>query len=1073
MKNILFILLFIFFSIVIIADNKKDYFKYSLEKNIDLNYLIKDYKENKKEEENNIIQDTFLKFEGKKDKLEYKFNYTDKEELEKENIYYVKYDKLELGDIKLENDFKLKYFQMPENIFGIKYGTNKNYIYGNYIEGEYKVKTFSGGINQKEIILNGDNYIDNRFYEITENVNEVKKVYFDDFDKTNNENAIIIDEKYYDEYEEGIDYIIYENYVELLEPKEGELLIKNNLGEILNNEIYKKIYNTGIEDYGNYKLEMLDEYDNEINFDYKIDQKRNLLDIITFGEEISEEYKIRIKYYYNLTFINIGLSDEKTIQVYIDGEKMKKNIDYFYGEGIISFSDNLFLDGKEIKIFYKEKNEKIKEEYVLNLNYNIINMRYELSRKYQNRIENFGFYIIEKPWHLEIGKRIDDPNEKGEEDLLEFEYSEEVLIENIPEEFIFSKGVKIEEENNIQENDIGNIKINYNKNFKIRKKVELDLSNKNILTFDFFDDNVLEKLIIKLGKKNEDFDEDGILDDEDKNKDGYLSKDEDIGIELGDNIIGQNDEFLNTEDLNNNGILDKENEYIYYEIDLLKYDFGWNNIKLNLKEFQEIGNVDYENIEVLEIEGMREEENITESYLYLSDLKFEGEKFETENIKYEFSNELGMYLINDEEKGYLKKDLNSKINNYKTLEIEVLAYEETELEIELNGENKFKNKIVGKENIRINISDLDKLYNIKFLINKDLNIKSIKLKDKVIKKDQFYYLSYEKSGNEIFYEKYRDFVEYGAKNMESKSKINYNLNKKKNDVWEEKLYLSTNIKKSLNIKYSYLNKNIMNKYYSVFYFDDIKDIELRRNIEDTSAIWKISLEKIKIEGEIKKEDKSKKAEFKNRYMYSKKDLKINYNLEYENLLKNDIKINKIWGKDKIDLSYKNKENYIYKMIEYQREIINGLWIGSKINEEKEYSKKENEKYFPIIYYKYSNEDQKSVKFYFENQIKNTDLNTELNIFYNIIRLDIKYKKESDEENLEAKSFIFYKDCEGKIIYKKNSNYNTWNVRIANKYLYKEYIELKPYLEYENYKNIMEEYKSYNQYQGGIELKISI
>ena len=1073
MKKLLLILLFILFSIVYTAENKGNYLKYSLEKNIDLNYLIKDYNENEKEARKNILQDTFLKFEGKQEKLEYKFNYSDKDELKEENIYSVKYDKLELGDIKLKDNFTLKYFKKTEKIFGLKYGTGRNYIYGNYIEGEYKVKTFSGGINQNEIQINPNNYLENRFYKINGKLGDIKKVYFDDLDKTNNEDTIKINEKYYDEYKEGVDYILYENYIELLEPKKGDLLLQNKMGEIIDNKMYKKMYNTGIEDYGNYEIKILDEYEENIDFEYKVDKKRNLFNIISLGEEISDKYKIKINYYYNLNFINIGSAEEQTIQAYLDGKKMKKNEDYFYGEGVISFPDNLFLDGKEIKIFYKEKSEQIRQEYVLNLNYNILNMRYELSKQNKNRIDNFGFYIVEKPWHIEIGKKIDDPNEDGEEDLLKFEYAKETIIENIPEEFIYSEGVVIQKEDEIQKNDLGNIKINYNQNFRIRKKMDMDLSDKNILKFDFFDDNILEKLIVKIGEKNEDFDEDGLLDDEDGNSDGYLSNGEDVGINLDENRIGKSDKFLNTEDFNNNGILDKEDNYIYYEIDLSKYEFGWNNIKLNLKEFSEIGNIDYENIEILEIEGIKEGEEIAESYFYLSDLKFEGDKFEIENIKYDFSDELDLYLINKEEKGYFKKDLNSKINNYKTLEIEVLAYEETNVKIELNGKEKIENIITGKKKIRINISDLEKLYDIKILTNKNLIIKSMKLKDKIVKKDEFYYLSHEKKGNEIFYEKYRDFIEYGMRNIDKKSKFNYNLNKKKNDIWEEKLYFSTNIKKRLNFKYYYINKNMMNRYYSIFYFEDNKNIEFRRNLEDIKAIWEMNIDKMRIEGEVKKEDKSKKVELKNRYLYSKKDLKVNYNFEYNDLVKNDLKINKKWKKNKIDLSYKNKENYINKMIEYQREIINALWIGAKINEEKEYSKKEMEKYLPIINYKYDNQNQKSFKFYLENQLKSKELNAELEVFYNIIRVNVKYKKEDYEESLEAKNLIFYKEFEGKITYKKYINYNTINLRISNKYLYKEYIELKPYIKYEKYNNFMEEYNSYNQYEGGIEMKISI
>ncbi|MDI6751264.1 MAG: hypothetical protein QME07_00150 [bacterium] len=67
------------------------------------------------------------------------------------------------------------------------------------------------------------------------------------------------------------------------------------------------------------------------------------------------------------------------------------------------------------------------------------------------------------------------------------------------------------------------------------------------------------KLYIDLGKASEDFDNDGILDTEDINKDGYLNPGEDIGFSFGTlTKVGKSNGKLDTEDLNGNGILDTD-----------------------------------------------------------------------------------------------------------------------------------------------------------------------------------------------------------------------------------------------------------------------------------------------------------------------------------------------------------------------------------------------------------------------------------------------------------------------------------------------------------------------------------
>ncbi|MBU1599161.1 hypothetical protein KKG61_03535, partial [bacterium] len=67
------------------------------------------------------------------------------------------------------------------------------------------------------------------------------------------------------------------------------------------------------------------------------------------------------------------------------------------------------------------------------------------------------------------------------------------------------------------------------------------------------------KLHIDLGRASEDFDNDGILDTEDINKDGYLNPGEDIGFAFGTlTRVGVSNGQLDTEDLNGNGRLDMD-----------------------------------------------------------------------------------------------------------------------------------------------------------------------------------------------------------------------------------------------------------------------------------------------------------------------------------------------------------------------------------------------------------------------------------------------------------------------------------------------------------------------------------
>lgn len=100
--------------------------------------------------------------------------------------------------------------------------------------------------------------------------------------------------------------------------------------------------------------------------------------------------------------------------------------------------------------------------------------------------------------------------------------------------------------------------------------------NLNNLTADAADDVTGGVLHLDFGTVDEDTDSDNFLDTEDKNGNGRLDRDEDVGIDFnnvgaGGKInfrYGANNNVLDTEDTNRNGVLDRYNDYFTYTIDL-------------------------------------------------------------------------------------------------------------------------------------------------------------------------------------------------------------------------------------------------------------------------------------------------------------------------------------------------------------------------------------------------------------------------------------------------------------------------------------------------------------------------
>lgn len=109
--------------------------------------------------------------------------------------------------------------------------------------------------------------------------------------------------------------------------------------------------------------------------------------------------------------------------------------------------------------------------------------------------------------------------------------------------------------------------------------IGLDFSKKMYLEIEYYSNSGGGELYLDLGHFSEDLDQDGILDTEDKNLNGSLDIDEDIGFEynIGNEkfFIGSKNGRLDTEDLDKDGILNTTDK-IAGEFKISNLDFtGW------------------------------------------------------------------------------------------------------------------------------------------------------------------------------------------------------------------------------------------------------------------------------------------------------------------------------------------------------------------------------------------------------------------------------------------------------------------------------------------------------------------
>ncbi|BDU50510.1 hypothetical protein [Haliovirga abyssi] len=1080
MKKVV-IIFFVIFNIFIFAEESsenqsknyknKDFIKYSLEKNVIPIYTFRKYNSSIKQNESEmkLEQNIFLNVKGEQNEIKYLINYSDKKELENQNKLQLSYKKLKLGDIKLKNNFVMKYFKNRSKIFGFFYGDSKNYILGDFSKSNIISQKIVFGENKIKTIVSKDNYIKNKYYKITNsgNIANIKDVYFNDNDKTNNEKAIMINGNYYDILKKDVDYIIFDNqYIELLNPKDGDLMVKFEDDSIIKILPSEKIYKLPKFSTPNYSVKFQNKYGEYIDENYNIYENESVL----YVDNLNEDDKIIFEYYEKKEIFNINDILEGSLIVYSGNRELELNKDYFWDNTnyILSFSKNIINTNNEVEIFYKRKSEQDIQNYSLNLNYNLLNFHYDLSLEKSKKRDIIGTYINSKNFKLEAGTEIYDNNYKTNENKIKFVSDSEDLMTNSKDDFLVNGNAVVSDDyvKDKSYNFENKIKVDYSSDFKIRKK--LNISSKNIkkVSFWIYGDNQNEDLTIKIGGLNEDFDNDGKLDTEDKNNNGYLDTNEDNGIDIGGNLIGKNNEKLDTEDFNNNNVIDKNEEFYSYNT---KINFlGWHKLeffidgsksleKFNMVEF-DIGNTSGNN-----------------SYVVLGDFKF---------IKYNIiTNNLKNYIINEDNIIINGKDINSSFsynfsyekNYYKNLKISMESEDNSEVTIKINGVEKYKDIIMGVKELNLDISDLESVQDITFVTKGNLKINSIIFKDKIIDINNFFYVYYNWNDNVIELDRNSKIYHLVIKNTDMDRKYRYNI-EKSDDI--DKFKLESNISNSLNFTYSYeKNKDILNRSYSAFYFDSIKRIELKNEIDNKTYFlyWKYKNKKNELCGN--SYYKNKEIQGENIYKYSSKNIKFKYNIKKSSYdLENNLLLNNNFDNIKFEseLEYSNKKNYNYDKELINKKINNFFKIGIKREREKEYLNDKETYFFPILNYSYSKNEKESYEISLENNLTDRFINSKTSIFYKKYKIIYEYSKNITEKIDVSISYFINEQLKIKSVFdEEKDNYIKYNALFDGKYQYNKFIEILPYIKLESYNDLREKFNSYNEYQIGMETKISM